>query len=250
MSIAERKAHFRQVAINIVVSVSGVTLLHHRPVLCAVVMGLLFLHITRLWNRRRDFCVAGVGLVAGVILEFVATGSGLWKYTHATVAGVPAWVFTLWPVFMIGLPRLAETMMQAAEETSTDFLSRGAMGGLILLLEIPLLVLWGNSRPWLLTTLTIAGLVAVVAISRSRLVLSMTFIAAGCGAMAELFPVYVGAWSYPEGVFFGLPPWIPTGYALFGLGVANLGFAIDGALQLATQSSAREMGAATLNRTN
>ena len=230
MSGAERKANFRQVAINIVVSVAGVSLLHDRPLLCAAVMALLFLHITRLWLTRRDFCVAGVGLVAGAMLEFVATGAGLWKYAHVTVGNVPAWIFSLWPVFMIGLPRLAETVL-AGPSRESETPTNGAIGLLILAVEIPLLALWGNERPWLLTILTAVALAAVVALQKSRLILYMAIIAAGCGAMAELLPVYVGAWSYPKGVFFGLPPWIPTGYALFGLGVVNLGFGIEAMLR-------------------
>ena len=230
MSAAERKANFQQVGINIVVSVSGVSLLHDRPVLCAVVMALLFLHITRLWRTRRVFCVAGVGLLAGTILEFVATGAGLWKYAHVTVGNVPAWIFSLWPVFMIGLPRLAETIL-ATPRRDNETPLYAAIGLVILAAEIPLLAFWGNEHPWLLTILTAMALGAVVALQRSRLILYMAIIAAGCGAMAELLPVYVGAWSYPKGVFFGLPPWIPTGYALFGLGVANLGFGIEAILR-------------------
>lgn len=223
-----RQSNLRQVAINTVVAVGGVCLLFRWPAVCAVLMAALFVATLRTWREGRDLGVALAGCVCGVTLELAATGAGLWQYTFPSVAGLPAWVPLLWPTFCIGLPRLAETITGGAPSTRG---ARATLIGLaILAVEIPVLAVFGNTHPSLLTWgLLVLGVTAFL-LAPSRRLLVVLMAGAGFGFACESLPVLLGIWTYPAFGASGMPPWLAPGYAVFGLGVVHLGEGAAGVL--------------------
>lgn len=223
--------------INAVGAVGGVCLVFPVPWLLALLMGGLLWHSTRRWNARADLVVAATALVAGLSLELLATGAGLWRYTHPSFAGVPAWVLTLWPLFMIGLPRLAQLL--APSETGAlarwpASLTLG-LGGLGLMFG--LLATLARARPGVLALALAVLAGAVLLAAPSRRAVLMLLISAGFGAVCEALPVRLGIWSYPDAD--GLPVWLVPGYAVFGLAVVHLAHGLDGVLEERRSSAPR-----------
>lgn len=238
----ERKIDLLFVALAILLSVGGVCLVFDRPELCAALMaGVLVVALSR-WHRRLDLLVAASGLLLGPTLELFATNAGLWRYPHTTFGKLPLWVFTLWPAFPVVLVRLTHALRptdRPTEQPTTDLL----VGGGIVALEIPVLVLFGNERPWLATVVTAAMLIGAAWLRRSPQTWLMLFLSGVFGTLCELLPIHVQAWIYPSPVVLGMPPWLPTGYSLFGFALVRFAIGLDGAIEAGSRAGlAKKVG--------
>ncbi len=205
----------------ILTSVSGVTLTFRQPGLCAALMaGVLALALTR-WHQPLDWLTATTGLVLGPVLEFAAAASNLWHYPYASWAGLPAWVFTLWPAFPLVLLRLTHALCPP----QPHLLGRRAdlpIGLAIVALEIPVLVQLGTQKPLVTTLLTALMLATAAWMCRSPQTALMLLLSGVFGTLCESFPIRAGAWIYPNPLWAGMPAWLPTGYALFGFALVRI----------------------------
>lgn len=222
-----RRTTLRHVAFIAVAGVGTVSVLFRWPAVCAAVIALLLADTIRVWNSRRDLTVAMVGGVCGITLELVATGSGLWWYSHSTFAGLPAWVPVLWPGLLMALPRFADALVDAAQTPLAPPRIALPLGLGIIAAELVLLPALGNTQPVLLTGLFVTLGAAALIIAPSRRSLALLVVAGALGYLCESLPVYLGIWVYPASINAGMPLWLAPGYALFGLGVAHLGHGID-----------------------
>jgi uncharacterized membrane protein YoaT (DUF817 family) len=196
-------------------------------VICAGVIALFTIYTARVWNTKRDYSVALAGLICGVALELVATGSGLWWYGHATFLGLPAWVPVMWPGFMMALGRLGEAFVADNAPLAPTRIAL-PLGAAIVIVELLLMSSMGNSRPLLLTLLLVTMAAMAFALAPSRRALALLAGAAGLGIVCESLPVYLGIWTYPAFNDAGMPAWLAPGYALFALGSVHFGQGLAG----------------------
>lgn len=205
----------------ILTSVLGVTLTFRHPGLCAWLMaGVLALALTR-WHERLDLWTAASGFVLGPLLELAAAAFDLWSYPFVSFAGLPAWVFTLWPAFPLVLVRLTHTLCPpeaGGVGSGVDL----AVGLAIVAIEIPVLVLFGTSKPVLAALITGVMLAAAAWICRSPQTALMLMLSGVFGTLCESLPIQAGAWAYPSPAFWGMPAWLPTGYSLFGFALVRV----------------------------
>jgi hypothetical protein len=113
-----------------------------------------------------------------------------------------------------------------------------AVGSAVLLLEVPLLCILGNTHPVLTTAGTLVLLLGAFYAVASRQAALMLVLSGVLGPFCEALPILVGAWSYPHPGWLGIPVWLPTGYALFGFAVVRVAFGIHGAAALMTPARA------------
>lgn len=212
----------RHLAFIAVSGVSTVCLLFRWPLISAGVIAVLVAHTARVWNSKRDYAVAVAGLICGVALELVATGSGLWWYSHSTFAGLPAWVPVMWPGFMMGLGRLGEASIGDGSPLAPPRVAV-PLGVAIVVIELLLMSSMGNTSPLLLTGLLVAMAAVAFALAPSRRAIALLIGAAGLGLVCESLPVYLGIWIYPAFSDAGMPLWLAPGYALFALGTVHVG---------------------------
>ncbi len=230
MSSTDR-SDWPQIALITLSGVGGVCGLFRWPIAAAAVFAVLLAHTLHVWNRRSDRFVAVAAVFCGLALELPATGTGLWQYAHTTLAGLPAWVPMLWPVYMLGLPHLAATVVPGPDGPLARPRIAVVLGVAIVIAVVLLLAGFGNRYPILVTfALVIVGAIALaVAPSRRTMVVLLT--SAAFGFVCESLPVRLGIWSYPAFGLSAMPPWLAPGYALFGLGTVYLGQGLDGLLR-------------------
>jgi len=234
-----RRADLLAVALLTATSVGGVSLAFRAPEWCAALMlGTLGLALWR-WHTALDLLLAASGLCAGPLLELVATSQGLWRYAYTTFNGLPLWVFTLWPLVPLVLVRLTHALLPPSP-ARVSAPSELLMGLGILATEIPMLALFGTNHA-AETTLATGVLMAVaLATVRSPRAVLMLLLSGVLGPLSEALPVMLGVWSYPSPFAFGLPMWLPTGYALFGFAVVRLALGLHGLLAPPIPALARE----------
>lgn len=74
---------------------------------------------------------------------------------------------------------------------------------------------WRNPELFVLVAVGLSGVIIVGDRRKNDLV---WFLATGLGApILDTIAVHSGAWSYPNGVIFGWPIWLPFAYALSAL---------------------------------
>lgn len=201
-------------------AVAGVCLFFSQPLVCAAISAAVLIAGLWRWHTRTDITIALCGAVFGPVLEYYATGAGLWTYPFTTIGTMPAWVFTLWPAFPLCLVRLTHTIWPA-QTRELGATSIALIGIAILAVEIPLLTTYGNSRPVFTAGVTTMMLVASAAVMRSPQAAVMLTLSGVFGMLCEMLPIALGAWIYPPGSPLPFPVWLPTGYALFGFGIVQ-----------------------------
>ena len=225
---AARRHDLVLVSALIALAVVNVCLFFRMPVVCAIGSAIVLGAALRRWHTTADVCIAITGAIFGPVLEYFATTSSLWIYPYTTVGSMPAWVFTLWPAFPLCLVRLTHTLWPPERAPRHHPADVAAIGLAILLIEIPLLAMFGNARPGATALATAVMLVAAATTLRSPQATLMLTLSGVFGMLCELLPIALGAWRYPLDGPLPFPLWLPTGYALFGFGIVQLAQGLDG----------------------
>ena len=203
-------------------SVGGVTTSFRQPEWCALLMAGVLAAALWFWHEPADWFTALAGAVFGPLLEWVAARYQLWEYPFASIGGMPAWVFTLWPAFPVVLMRLTRAILPP-DPTRLNRVSHLGLGLVVLVLEIPALATLGNSHPSTALAITAVMLVVALVWLRSPQAFLMVGLSGVFGALCESLPIRAGAWHYPDPAFLGMPCWLPTGYSLFGFALVQVG---------------------------
>ncbi len=200
-------------------TIGAMTFCFDSPRTCtALITSLACLSLLR-FHERADLAAGIAGLILGPMAEFAATSAGLWEYAHPQWGTLPAWIFPMWWLFPVATRRL--TGLAGADPPARGpALALGVMA-----VEIAWLCTWGNTQPLLASAGLLVLAAALLAPARSRADAVAMVCCGGVGPLAELIPMQVGAFSYPAGGWFGLPPWLPLGYAVFGLALLRVGAA-------------------------
>lgn len=222
----ERRRDLVIVSALIVGAVAGVCTLFSMPIACALASALVLAIGLYRWHTSGDVAIAIVGAAFGPILEYQATAAQLWIYPFTTIGLMPAWVFTLWPAFPLCLVRLTHTLWPPGPRAEQPAL-QAIVGLAILVVEIPLLATFGNTRPMFTTGMTTAMLFTAAVTLRSPQAVLMLALSGGFGMLCEMLPIALGAWIYPVDGPLPFPLWLPTGYALFGFGIVQLAQGLD-----------------------
>lgn len=226
-----RRGDVAWVALMMLGSVGGVSGTYDRPMVCALLMaGVLSASLWR-WHQRLDLLLACCGLLFGTLLEYCATTTGLWTYPHVSIGMLPAWVFTLWPAFPIVLVRFTYALLPLTAGYQRPLVDLMTGVGVVVV-EIVVLVSFGNSEPMLCTALTATMLLGVILLRGSPQMILMVLLSGIFGTLCESLPVAMGAWNYPHAAFLGLPAWLPTGYSLFGLALVCTARGLDGLMPM------------------
>lgn len=244
----ERRRDLTVVSTLIAGAVAGVCLFFRFPIVCAAASALVLFTGLYRWHTRADAAIAITGAIFGPILEYFATGSTLWIYPHTTIGLLPAWVFTLWPAFPLCLVRLTHTLWPPHDGDDRNPVLGAAVGLSILIIEIPLLATFGNTRPLFTAGVTTAMLFIAAGTLRSPQAVLMLTLSGVFGMLCELLPIALGAWIYPLEGPLPFPLWLPTGYALFGFGIVQLAQGAEGMVSHVVTRRVRAFGAAAAER--
>lgn len=214
------------IALMIALAVGGLSLTFHMPNMAGLVtLGVLGVGLFR-WHEPLDVMVALAGMLCGSLLEFGATTTATWTYVHTSFSTMPAWIFCLWPAYPLCLVRLSRALLphgHARLSATQDLM----LGVLVVGAEIPLLCTFGTSHPVPVAFVTLVMMAAAAWYARAPHTALMLFISGVVGPFCEYPLIYLKAWSYPAPFFMGLPAWLPTGYALFGMGVVHIGRGLE-----------------------
>jgi hypothetical protein len=174
-----------------------------------------------IWNSRDDVALGITGMIVGPVIEMAATSSALWHYSSPSVGGVPIWVVPMWWIYPVTVARLIRSIngCPIAVRSSTFAIA-------VILIEVPWLCVFGVHRP-LVAFSGVIMLLCVWVWHRHSLNDVIALVICGLlGPGAELIPVRMGAWAYPDGPLFGLPLWLPAGYGVFGAALIQLGLSL------------------------
>ena len=172
------------------------------------------------WRQRQDLVLGATGVVVGPLIEWAATSCGLWQYATPSWAGLPMWVWPMWWIYPVTVARLIVAATCQSPRPSLPF------AVVLIVVEVPWLCALGLRQP----AVALAGTVALLAVFLSRhhrrVDLVTLLICGAIGPAAELWPVWMGAWSYESGPLLGLPIWLPVGYGVFGAALIHIGLAL------------------------
>lgn len=219
VSARERALDVALVGALLAGAIATMTLLWQRPVAAtALITGLAGISLLR-FRGRDDRALGLTGLLLGPAAEWAATSAGLWRYAAPQLGPLPLWVLPMWWMFPVAIHRLCKALAPEGSFRTGRPLSTLALA----LAVIAWLCLLGTSRPVVALLGTLGMLALTLRDGWNRAAGIAIALCAVVGPGAELIPIHAGAWSYPSGPLAGLPIWLPTGYAVFGLSLVRLG---------------------------
>jgi hypothetical protein len=191
---------------------------YERTWACLALLSVLGLLTVIRWHQPLDLRLGACGLILGPAMEWLAVRAGLWTYAHSDWAGLPFWTLPMWWMFPVTATHLTEGL------AGRGIKIYGVTLSFMLMLAVTLAMCWlGNSQPFLALAASIGLLACHLFRHRERVDVLLAAICAGIGALTEVFLVATGAWVYPASSIAGLPIWLPTGYAAYGVGLIGLG---------------------------
>lgn len=210
------------VALLVVLALAVLRATAREPLACAALTtGVLGLALWR-WHTPRDLWLAGTALVLGPLLELAAVRTGLWTYRFSAPGLPPLWTLPFWALNPLALVHVAEALGRRP--------ARGhlLLGAVIAALQLPALVLWGASSPELVLASSLVLSAAALVMTRDRTAAAMLAFSAAFGPVVELLPLRWGLWHYADARLLGMPPWLPTGYAVWGVCLVWVGLGLHG----------------------
>lgn len=171
------------------------------------------------WRRREDWILGATGAALGPLAELAATSSGLWAYAAPSVGPLPLWAFAMWWIYPVAVSRLVGSVTRR-DPARTLPVSQAA---LLALVTVAWLCAFGSRQPVIAFAGTALLLVAIVGYDRSQETIGRLIVCGLIGPAAEVWPVAMGAWSYPSSAVFGMPLWLATGYGVFGWSLIEVG---------------------------
>jgi uncharacterized membrane protein YoaT (DUF817 family) len=186
------------------------------PLLSTIVIAAAAALTLVVWRTTQDVVLGVTGMVLGPLTEIAATSSGLWQYAAPSIAGLPLWVVPMWWIYPVTVARLIGAVTgRAPQPASLLFVAA------LVLIEVPMLCAFGNSRPVLALIGTLIMLAIFLRRHHTRVDVVTLVICGVIGPIAELIPVQMGVWSYAGER--SLPLWLPTGYGVFGAALVHGG---------------------------
>lgn len=99
-----KKNLYHLLAVDIIL-LAAASILFKEPTALFIVCAAGALHL--FLNKKDDWYMFIVGLVAGVLVEVVAVRSGIWLYPDTnTSLGIPYWMFVIWMIFSVSVYRV------------------------------------------------------------------------------------------------------------------------------------------------
>jgi hypothetical protein len=219
--VSERIRDLSIVAALFAVVIVALSSGYREPVMTTMLLAGVVALTLLAWHSHEDLVLGLTGIVLGPLIEMAAVSSGLWRYASPSILGLPWWVVPMWWIYPVTVNRLIVAVTRTPLSGSSLWFA-----GALVAIEVPWLCVFGETRPGLALAGTLLLLALFLARHHARVDLVTLLVCGVIGPGAELVPVRMGAWGYPDGPLFGLPWWLPPGYGVFGAALIHVGLAL------------------------
>ena len=181
------------------------------------------------FHKKEDITFFIVGVVIGFATELIGTQFGIWAHSNPGIIGVPFWVPFIYGFAFLLARRIRDTVFKLEHEEihyfhSTKLTTLWGMFYSDILIFIAALcvmvLLWpSNSGLFLILGAMLGGTLIYFKLPSDMF---FAVFSAVIGAIVEIICVSAGVWTWSNPGVFGVPVWVPFGYAILALIVRRI----------------------------